>query len=143
MSNSDKRNSQTDRAMRRLRRHTRIVRVAAARRVSLLHTCVTIQLYRLPSAAELALVYAAEYAIAAHYEADADRCRMFARTYYQGIAGALKRYDAKVSSWIMRGLGWVVRAAHRRRLLCARGRTIGYNGRTLPGKKIRPCSTPV
>ena len=57
--------------------------------------CATIQLYRLPSAAELARAYAAEYAIAGHYEADADRCRMSARTYYQGIAGVLKRYDAK------------------------------------------------
>ena len=57
-----------------------------------------IQLYPLPSDAELARAYAAQYATAGHYQADADRCRMSARTYYQRIVGVLKRYDAKFST---------------------------------------------
>ena len=72
------------------------------------HRCVqcgTIQLYPLPSAAELARAYSAEYATAGHYEADADRCRMSARTYYQNIAGVLKRYDTK-GLVVDYGAGW-------------------------------------
>lgn len=67
--------------------------------------CGTIQLYPLPSAAELARAYAAEYATAGHYEADADLCRMAARTYYQHIAGALKDYHAE-GLVVDYGAGW-------------------------------------
>lgn len=72
------------------------------------HRCVqcgTIQLCPLPSAVELARAYSAEYATAGHYEADAARCRMSARTYYQKIAGVLKRYDAK-GLVVDYGAGW-------------------------------------
>jgi len=72
------------------------------------HRCVecgTIQLYPLPGAAELARVYAAEYATAGHYEGDADRCRMRARTYYQSIVSALKDYHAE-GLVVDYGAGW-------------------------------------
>ena len=64
-------------------------------------------------AAELARVYAAEYATAGHYEGDADRCRMCARTYYPSIVLRLKITTRKASSWIMARAGAAVRDAHR------------------------------
>lgn len=72
------------------------------------HRCVecgTIQLYPLPSAAELARAYAAEYATAGHYEGEADRSRMCARPYYQSIIGALKDYHAE-GVVVDYGAGW-------------------------------------
>jgi len=72
------------------------------------HRCVecgTIQLYPLPSAAELAHAYAAQYATAGHYEGDADRSRMCARPYYQSIIGALKDYHAE-GLVVDYGAGW-------------------------------------
>ena len=67
--------------------------------------CGTIQLYPLPGAAELARAYAAEYATAGHYEGDADRCRMCARTYYLSIVAALKDYHAE-GLVVDYGAGW-------------------------------------
>ena len=67
--------------------------------------CGTIQLYPLPGAAELARAYAAEYATVGHYEGDADRCRMCARTYYQSIVSALKDYHAE-GLVVDYGAGW-------------------------------------
>jgi SAM-dependent methyltransferase len=67
--------------------------------------CGTIQLYPLPSAPELGRAYAAEYATAGHYEGDADRCRMSARTYYQSIVSALKDYHAE-GLVVDYGAGW-------------------------------------
>ena len=72
------------------------------------HRCVecgTIQLYPLPSAAELAHAYAAQYATAGHYEGDADRSRMCGRPYYQSIIGALKDYHAE-GLVVDYGAGW-------------------------------------
>ena len=67
--------------------------------------CGTIQLYPLPSAAELARAYAVEYATAGHYEGHADRCSMCARPYYQSILGALKDYHAE-GLVVDYGAGW-------------------------------------
>ena len=67
--------------------------------------CGTIQLYPLPSAAELARAYAGDYATAGHYGADAVLCRRSARTYYQHIASALKCYHAK-GLVVDYGAGW-------------------------------------
>lgn len=72
------------------------------------HRCVqcgTIQIHPLPSAAELARAYDAEYASVGHYEADADRCRTSARTYYQNIISVLKCYHAK-DPVVDYGAGW-------------------------------------
>jgi SAM-dependent methyltransferase len=72
------------------------------------HRCVqcgTIQLYPLPSAVELARAYAAEYATAGHYQADADRCRTSARPYYHSILDALKDYHAE-GLVVDYGAGW-------------------------------------
>jgi SAM-dependent methyltransferase len=72
------------------------------------HRCVecgTIQLYPLPSAAELARAYAAQYATAGHYEGDADRSRMSARTYYHSIISALKDFHAE-GLVVDYGAGW-------------------------------------
>jgi cyclopropane fatty-acyl-phospholipid synthase-like methyltransferase len=59
----------------------------------------------LPSAAELARAYAAEYATAAHYEGDAELCRMSARPYYQSIVRALKDHRAE-GLVVDYGAGW-------------------------------------
>ena len=67
--------------------------------------CDTIQLYPLPSAAELAHAYATEFATGGHYEGDADLCRMSARTYYQSIVYALKDHHAE-GLVVDYGAGW-------------------------------------
>ena len=67
--------------------------------------CGTIQLYPLPSAPELGRAYAAEYATAGHYEGDADRCRMCARTYHKSIVSALKDYHVE-GVVVDYGAGW-------------------------------------
>jgi SAM-dependent methyltransferase len=67
--------------------------------------CGTIQLYPLPSAAELARAYATKFATAGHYEGDADLCRMSARTYYQSIVCALKDHHAE-GLVVDYGVGW-------------------------------------
>ena len=72
------------------------------------HRCVqcgTIQLYPLPSDAELARAYAAEYATAGHYEGNADLCSKSARTYYQSIVSAMKDYHAE-GLVVDYGAGW-------------------------------------
>jgi SAM-dependent methyltransferase len=67
--------------------------------------CGTIQLYPLPSRTELERAYAAEYATAGHYEGNADLCRWSARTYYQGIARAMKDFHAQ-GLVVDYGAGW-------------------------------------
>jgi hypothetical protein len=56
--------------------------------------CGTIQLYPLPSEVELTHAYAADYATAAHYQGEAELCRMSARPYHQSIVRTLKDYRA-------------------------------------------------
>jgi SAM-dependent methyltransferase len=67
--------------------------------------CGTIQLHPLPSPAELARAYAAEYATAGHYEGDANLCRMSARTYYQSMVRVLKDHHAE-GLVVDYGAGW-------------------------------------